>query len=78
MIINEKKIKTMIINFTENCKFTTRLQLKGENIEVVNSTRLLGTMLTDDLWWDLNTATLVKKQMPECNFCAKLLDLGPL
>ena len=44
MIINEKKIKTMIINFTENCKFTTRLQLKGENIEVVNSTRLLGTM----------------------------------
>ena len=47
MIGNEKKTKTMIFNFTENYKFTTRWKLKGENVEVINSTRLLGTMLTD-------------------------------
>ena len=50
----------MIFNFTENYKFTTRLQLKDENIEIVNSTRLLGTILSDDLAWDPNTASLVK------------------
>ena len=76
MIINEKKIKTMIINFTENCKFTTRLQLKGENIEVVNSTRLLGTMLTDDLGWDLNTATLVKKANARMQLLCKVASFG--
>ena len=61
MIINEKKTKTMIINFTENFKFTTRLKLKDENVEVVTSTKLLGTMVQDDLKWDLNTSTIVKK-----------------
>ena len=45
MIINEKKTKTMIINFTENFKFTTRLKLKNENVDVVNSTKLLGIMV---------------------------------
>ena len=61
MMINEKKTKTMIFNFTEKYKFTTRLQLKSKNIEVINSTRLLGTILSDDLGWDLNTAALIKK-----------------
>ena len=30
MIINEKKTKTMLINFTEKYQFATRLQLKDE------------------------------------------------
>ena len=76
MLINEKKTKTMIINFTENYKFTTRLQLKGENIEVVNSKRLLGTMLTDDLGWDLNTATLVKKANARMQLLCKVASFG--
>ena len=33
----------------------------SENVEVINSTRLLGTILTDDLKWDLNVSTIVKK-----------------
>ena len=61
MIINGKKTKTMIFNFTENFKFTTRLKLKSENIEVINNTKLLGTIITDDLKWDLNTKSIVKK-----------------
>ena len=32
MMINSKKTKTMIFNFTDRFQFTTRLKLKGENI----------------------------------------------
>jgi hypothetical protein len=76
MIINEKKTKTMIINFTENYQFTTRLQLKGENVEVLNSTRLLGTILADDLGWDLNTANIVKKANARMALLRKVASFG--
>ena len=59
MMINSKKTKTMIFNFTDRFQFSTRLKLKGENIEVIDSTKLLGTVLSNDLKWDLNTANLV-------------------
>ena len=49
MIISQKKTKAMIINFTEKHQFTTRLQLKGENIEVVNKMKILGTIIDDKL-----------------------------
>ena len=35
MVISEKKTKAMIVNFTDNHQFHTRLQLKGQNVEVV-------------------------------------------
>ena len=35
MIISEKKKKAMIVNFTNNYQFQTRLQLKGQNVEIV-------------------------------------------
>ena len=39
----------MIFNFTRNHKFITRLNENGENIDVVNEIKLLGTIITDDL-----------------------------
>ena len=51
----------MIFNFTENHKFTTRLKINGEPIEVIDSTKLLGTYFTSNLSWDLNTSEIVKK-----------------
>ena len=60
-MINGKKTKTMIFNFTENFKFTTRLKLKSENVEVIDNTKLLGTIITNDLKWDLNTKNIVNK-----------------
>jgi hypothetical protein len=41
MMINTKKTKTMIFNFTDNFQFTTRLKIKEENIDVIDSTKLL-------------------------------------
>ena len=51
----------MIFNFTDKYKFTTRLQMNNENIEVVNQAKLLGVIISDDLKWDENTKYLVKK-----------------
>ena len=36
MILNQRKTKVMIFNFTENYNFTTKLQLNSENREVVS------------------------------------------
>ena len=51
----------MIFNYTDKYQFTTRLSVNDNPIEVINSTRLLGTILQDNLSWDLNTAELVRK-----------------
>jgi hypothetical protein len=61
MLINEKKTKCMIFNYTNKYQFTTRLTINEKPIEVINSTRLLGTIIQDNLSWDQNTAELVKK-----------------
>ena len=68
MVLNQKKTKVMLFNFTDNYKFTTSLELNSENIEVVNQAKLLGVVITDDLKWDKNTEYLVKKHILECNF----------
>ena len=60
MIINSKKTKAMIFNFSDS-QFMTRLTLKGEKIDIIDSTKLLGTIVSDNLKWDLNTKDLVKR-----------------
>ena len=61
MLENENKSKTIIFNYTNNYKFTTRLKINDKPLEVIDSKRLLGTIISDDLKWDLNCARIVKK-----------------
>ena len=61
MILNSKKTKVMIFNFTEKYKFTTRLKLDNKIIEVVSQAKNLGVHITNDLKWDVNTEHLVKR-----------------
>ena len=51
----------MILNFTEKYQFSTRLSINNKPVEVIDSTRLLGTLITNDLKWEENTAHNVKK-----------------
>ena len=60
MVLNIKKTKNMIINFTNNYQFTTSLNIKGQSLDIVNEHKVLGTWLTSDLKWDLNTDKIVK------------------
>ena len=61
MKLNLKKTKNMIFNFSKKYKFTTQLSVNNENIETVKEAKLLGTIITDDLKWEKNTAAIVKK-----------------
>ena len=71
MEINEKKSKVMIFNFTKKYQFTTRLQIKGKSLETIKSTKLLGTIIQDNLKWDENTEYLVKRANSRMNILRK-------
>ena len=51
----------MIFNFSRNNQFTTKLNVNETDIEVVKETKLLGTVITDDLKWNRNTENIVKE-----------------
>ena len=76
MLINVKKTKNIIFNFTDNFKFATRLNLKGEMVETIENTKLLGTIISNDLKWDLNTANIVKKANSRMELLRKVSSFG--
>ena len=76
MLINEKKTKSLIFNFTEKYQFSTRLLLNNEILEVLESTKLLGTIISNDLSWDLNTLNIVKKANARMELVRKVASFG--
>ena len=76
MMINSKKTKTMIFNFTEKYQFSTRLLLNNEIVEYLSKTKLLGTIITDDLRWDENTWNIVKKANARMKLVRKVASFG--
>ena len=51
----------MAFNFTDKHQFSTRLTLNNEHVEMVNFSKLLGVIISDNLKWDDNTDMVVKK-----------------
>ena len=68
MKLNVDKTKYMIMNFTNNYQFQTRLQLQGHLLEQVHQARLLGLVISEDLSWKANTNFLVKKPTKGCQY----------
>ena len=66
----------MIFNYTNKYQFTTRLSINEQPIEVIRNTRLLGTIIQDDLTWDLNTAELVRKANARMELLRKVASFG--
>ena len=50
----------MLFNYANNYKFTTKLTINDKNVQVIDRTKLLGTIITNDLTWDANVAEIVK------------------
>ena len=61
MELNQKKTKAIIFNFTYNYQFSTRLYIQETLLEIVNQTKLLGTIITSDLTWWENTNYITRK-----------------
>ena len=49
MQLNPKKTKNMIFNFSTNNQFTCSVTVQDEPVEIVNQTKLLGTIIQNNL-----------------------------
>ena len=76
MVINQKKSKCMIFNYTKNYKFSTRLAIEGEIMETVEETKLLGTIVSNDLKWGKNTENIVKKANKRMELLRRISTFG--
>ena len=76
MIISQQKTKAMIINYTDNYQFSTRLHLKGENIEIVDKMKILGTIVTNQLSWNENCDLLIRKVNARMTLLRGVLNFG--
>ena len=76
MELNEKKSKVMIFNYTKNFQFSTRLYLGETLLNIISETKLLGTIITDDLTWHKNTDYLVKKGYQRMIILQKLFSFN--
>ena len=57
LFLNRESIKFIIFNY----KFTTRLQVKENDVEIVDKMKILGTIVNNTLSWDENCNHLIKK-----------------
>ena len=72
MKLNASKTKNIIFNFSKDNKFSTEIKLDGEVIETVNETKLLGTIITNNLNWKKNIEKIVKESNKRMVFLHKL------
>ena len=61
MKLNSDKSNYMIFNFSKSNQFNTRLYMNENKLTQVNQTCLLGVIISDNLKWHSNTASLVKR-----------------
>ena len=53
------------------------MELKGEKIDTIQNTKLLGTIISDDLRWDLNTANIVRKSNDRLELLRRVASFSP-
>ena len=49
MQLNQTKTKAMIVIYTKKYQFTSRLELKGQNVEIVKKMKTLSGTVTNKL-----------------------------
>ena len=76
MKLNPAKSKYMIVNFTDNYQFNTRLSLDQNVLQQVKETRLLGVVFRDDLTWKSNTELIVKQAYKRMILLHRLYEFG--
>ena len=76
MELNQNKTKAMLINYTHNFQFSSRLKLKGVQVEFVNTMKILGVVINSQLTWDDNTKIIVKKVNQRLQLLWSVLNFG--
>ena len=76
MKLNTAKSKYMVINFTDNYQFNTRLSFEDVLLEEVQETRLLGVVINNTLTWNSNTEYIVKRAYKRMLLLHRLFEFG--
>ena len=72
-----KKTNNMIFNFNNNFQFSTRLNINNVKIYTVEKTKLLWTVITNDLRWNYNTKEIIKKANMRMCLLRKVASFKP-
>ena len=67
----------MLFNYTDKYPVSTPLQLKGENIQIVDQMKILGTVGDSDLTWTDNCCLIIKKVNSRKQLLRKILSFVP-
>jgi len=66
----------MAFNFSKKYDFLPKMSIGGNQLEVVQSTKLLGVILSSDLRWNLHTEYITKKAKQRLWYLRRLSTLG--
>ena len=75
LILNTKKTKEIVIDFRRSEPPLQRVNIRGEDIEVVQSYRYLGVHLDSKLDWSVNTDAVYRKGQSRLVFLRRLRSL---
>jgi hypothetical protein len=76
MLISEKKTKSMIVNYTDNYQFHTRLTLNSQTIDVVDKIKIFGTTIESNLSWNDNCMAIIRKVNARMQLLRKVWSFG--
>ena len=76
MKINFKKTKMMLFNSSKTLDFMPHFYTEGQEIELINKTRLLGLHISSDMKWKSNTRNMVLKASRRLWILRRLCHLG--
>ena len=76
MKLNLKKTKLMLFNPSKSLDFLPQFNIEGNDIELVDETRLLGVTVRSDLSWSAHIDDLVKRCYKKLWILRRLKKLG--
>ena len=74
MKLNEQKCNYMVFNFTKKYQFSARFHINGTPLQNIQSTKLLGTIVSADLTWWQNTNLIVQNAHKRLLIIRKLYE----
>ena len=74
-MLNCEKFNYMLFTRSKS-NFSTRLKLNSSNLQKVESMKLLGVRITENLDWETNTRELCKKSYAQLSLLCKLKFIG--
>ena len=75
--LNALKTVEMVVDFRNNSASPAPITLCDSTIDTVESFRFLGTIISQDLKWELNISSLIKKAQQRMDFLRQLKKFNP-